>query len=354
MLPVFDTYVMVDWSASNEPSGNAPGSAAIWWAVQRAPFWKSWQRRTDAEPQMPNLAVQSRLESGVFYEKTRGHAFRHISDFLRNETRLGMRVLIGFDFAFGYPKDFLRHLHDEGTLDGPSAVTFWEWISKRMTDDERTNVNNRFDVAGELNRAVLAVSESEGPFWGYPSDAHQDIPKTNPYAAERKEWPFAFSERRQTERIVTGATPSTLWQLYGGPNVVGSQALLGLHWLHHFHRDLDGAVVWPFHTGLVYPASAASDSSPQIVIAEIYPSLLKKYYEAEPGVTDSAQVSVNARAFAHLDQHDSTLFRSLFQGHRDLTEADRKSVTEEEGWILGAGFEKEIDDALRSWSRSEP
>lgn len=356
-MPLFDTYVMVDWSAASRRAPAEPKEAAIWWAVHPL--------SPDASHQFEELGTEKQIDgyTSVFlrdvgvqvYERSRTEAIENIRRFLRHEAGNERRVLVGFDFAFGYPKGFLPALREAGVIEKPTARMFWEWMSGAISDDKdgKLNANNRFEVAGQMNRALRSRVIEHGPFWGHPKGV-PDVPPENPYASDRgRIWPFCFPKRRVTERRATGATPSTLWQLHWGPSVVGSQALMGLPRLHRLHCDLNDAKVWPFQTGLQCPVATTSDPCPRIVVVEIYPSLLKKHYQGKSGVTDSAQVRVNARAFAHLDQNHPTLFRSLFRGPSGLTEVERKSVTEEEGWILGVGFEKEINDAVDDVFASE-
>lgn len=359
-MPLFDTYVMVDWSASSRRAPAKPKEAAIWWAAHplrsdAAPGF----RALDTEKQRDGHTCVFYRDGGVqIYERTRAGAIESIRKFLVHETENDRRVLVGFDFAFGYPEGFFPTLREADVIEEPTARAFWNWVSEAVTENDKTNANNRFEVAGRLNRALRSGPTDHGPFWGHPkSSRFPGLTWYNPYAQERgRDWSFGFPKHRMTERRAMGATPSTLWQLYWGPSVVGSQALMGLHHVHHLRsrlEHLESAVVWPFDEGMQCPVVEASESHPRIVIAEIYPSLLKKYYRGEPGVTDSAQVSVNARAFAHLDQHHSTLFRSLFQGPDDLTEPERRIVMDEEGWILGVGFETEISNALDGAWQSE-
>ena len=398
MLPLFDTYVMVDWSAKNRPTTVAPQENAIWWAVH--PLRKE-TRPVFTGKQMGDGSQQMGDGSRVFdsddkvgveiYERTRHTAIENIKKFLRCEVEKERRVLVGFDFAFGYPRGFAELITGK-----PCALELWEALSVRHDHDnsividindkkntividvnDKKNTSNRFAVAAELNRRITVSAKdkdpcvSYGPFWGFPGGIGMERPPFDPYCKAQRpkskqhlpqlRWPaagFGFKRKRITDKKAAGA--KSVFQLNGNGSV-GSQAILGMRYLHGLRCHVkkwdgmkDRCVVWPFQTGFECPVSETSSSSPSIVIVEIYPSFLKKHYEGEPGVTDRAQVRVNARAFAHLDHDDSTLFRSLFQGPRDLSDVDRKSVTEEEGWILGAGFQREIDDALRGWNRGEP
>ena len=100
------------------------------------------------------------------------------------------------------------------------------------------------------------------------------------------------------------------------------------------------AAVWPFETGLRAPDTPA-------VIAEIYPSLLRAEVRARMGpgeILDSAQVRVNAEAFARLDEAGG--LAPLFAGIPALGREERRIVETEEAWILGLGHEAALRRAL--------
>ena len=102
------------------------------------------------------------------------------------------------------------------------------------------------------------------------------------------------------------------------------------------------ASIWPFETGL-----SATDAP--VVIAEVYPSLLKleiRQRRRQGEIFDAAQVRVNAEAFARLDKR--CLLAPLFEGDSNLTEEDRRIVETEEAWILGLGHEDALRDAFGS------
>ena len=95
---------------------------------------------------------------------TRREAVGRIERLLEKATAAGRRLLVGFDFPFGYPAGTARMLTDR---DGWEAV--WSRIAEVIEDDPR-NANNRFDAAALLNAAF----EGEGPFWG--NGLQRDIP----------------------------------------------------------------------------------------------------------------------------------------------------------------------------------
>jgi len=202
-------------------------------------------------------------------------------------------------------------------------------------EDAPDNANNRYDVATAINAAYPGL----GPFWGRPSAwDYPAIPTRASARAERDDHP---PERRIADHRAKGA--KTVWQLaYAGS--VGSQMLLGLPALKRLVADpriVGRARVWPFETGLRPPDAPA-------VIAEVYPSLLRNEVGARRGddeILDSAQVRVNADAFARLDAGGG--LAPLFAGAPRLTPGERWIVESEEAWILGLGHEEALKAACR-------
>ncbi len=276
----FDTIVMVDWSARSNPSPAKRTKDSIFFGIIR-----DGHRATS-------------------YQRTRQAAMRFLRGMLDGELRAGRRVLVGFDFPFGYPRGFAKAVtaHDD-----PFAL--WAWLASRIEDDAR-NRNNRFDVAEALNAGFNAP----GPFWGCSAKrATEEMLFRKPsYDA------FAFAERRAVEQILPRA--KTVFQLLGNGSV-GSQSLMGLPHLQGL-RERYGAdlTVAPFQ----------APEAP-IVIAEIYPGLIDAAVKArvrDNEVLDAGQVRLVARAFASLPAARlDTLLR----------EGDP-----EEGWILGLGAEAEL------------
>ena len=80
--PLFDTHIVVDWSARSRPSPVRPGKDAIWWALARTDGGEA------REPE---------------YARTRHEAIRRLARLMADELDAGRRVLVGFDFPFGYP-----------------------------------------------------------------------------------------------------------------------------------------------------------------------------------------------------------------------------------------------------------
>jgi molybdopterin-guanine dinucleotide biosynthesis protein B len=274
----FDTVAIVDWSASNGPSSARESADAIW------------------------IGTATRSGTDATYFRTRAEAEAHLETLIAAERAAGRRLLIGFDFAFGYPQGFAARLTRE-----PSARAVWHWLADRITDED--NRNNRFDIAAEINASFGAT----GPFWACPANrasAHLTTTCTAPAAS------LGLPERRAADRAVKGAQP--VWKLYT-PGAVGSQSLMGLPMIHRLSQRPNVAV-WPFDP---------IDTAPT-VLAEVFPSLLAPLVAKAEGIKDRAQVTLLAHALLNLAQTNT--LAPLLQTPPDPRFA-------EEGWILGAGHE---------------
>ena len=305
-MPLFHTHIVVDWSARSKPSPAKPTKDAIWWAVAR-------------------IASRIKVDEPE-YVRTRHEALDRLAGLIAGELDSGRRVLVGFDFPFGYPAGVAERLTGKA-----SGLALWDWLAARI-GDASDNGNNRYDVAAAINDTYPGL----GPFWGRPSAwLYTTIPVRSSERTEQNAHP---PERRICDIRATGA--KTVWQLaYAGS--VGSQMLLGRPALKRLTEDpriAGRAAVWPFETGLQTPDA-------QVAIAEVYPSLLRAEDRArrrEDEILDSAQVRVNAEAFARLDLQGGLVH--LFAGAPGLTADERRLVATEEAWILGLGHE----DALKA------
>ncbi len=290
MAPLFDHYVIVDWSAAAQPK---TGRDSIW-ICHQGPTGE----RVDNPP-------------------TRHRAKQLLGEILAAASARDERVLLGFDFPFGYPAGFAARLG----LAGVPWRALWDEIA-RLLDDHDDNRSNRFEVGAAFNRRV---SGERFPFWGCPPGFVDDFlgPKHHKlHDAER------LSEKRLIDRWMIGAQPC--WKLaYTGS--VGSQALTGIPVVRELRDDPRWAArarIWPFETGLTLPEAA------RIVFAEVWPSWWKKQIRPECGPpNDKAQVRSVAGIFA---AHDRTgELAALFAGDPGLTAAERDIVETEEAWTLG-------------------
>ncbi len=283
---LFDTHVMVDWSARSTPSPRRETRDALWACVARGGA---------TEPPR--------------YFRTRTALLAWLADVLATESTAGRRTLAGFDFPFGYPAGFAARL-----TGSPRALDLWAHIADRITDTP-DNAHNLYAVAASINRSL-----GGGPFWGRPRSIPQaDVPEKK---SDRRT--TGLPEFRAVEAIARGA--KSCWQLaYAG--AVGAQALTGIAALERLRRDprLPDITVWPFETGFTAPDAP-------VTLAEIYPSLLNAAVAramTPDTIKDAEQVRLTALAFARLDRRGA--LAPLFSP--PLASAIAAC---EEGWILGA------------------
>jgi precorrin-8X/cobalt-precorrin-8 methylmutase len=299
--PLFDAYLVVDWSAAAVPR------------LGKDSIWIYQLRRVDGElRQAASINVPTRLQ-----------ARSQLHELLAANLAAGLSSLVGFDFPFGYPHGFAAQLR----LSGPPWRALWELLAARI-DEKPGNDNNRFKVAAELNQQI---GGRPAPFWGCPENEAGPFlqPKRHPQHDA-----FGLSEKRLADAQLKG--PQPVWKLWGA-GAAGSQALTGIpvvHWLRN-HPSLAGAsVVWPFETGLSVPHRKDRAG---VVFAEIYPSLVPSVPQGGE-VKDEAQVRTIAWHFARLD--DAGRLARLFAGDPDQTPEERARVEAEEGWILGVPLQE--------------
>lgn len=285
----YDTVAIIDWSGGND-TGARPRKDAIWLGLTRD--------GNDTAPQY----IRNRIEAEAL-----------LANLIETETAANRRLFIGLDFPFAYPDGFARAL--AGT-DDPFAV--WSWLDRHIEDSPKTN--NRFDVAGLVNRTL---GDGIGPFWGNGRPNHDvpGLPRT------KRTYHNPFPDRRAVEKQAEGSF--TCWQL-SGAGAVGGQVLTGLPILHRLRQRFPGLIAtWPFEP-LDKP----------VALVEIWPGLINrivKEAEASGGIRDAHQVRLLARAVARL--------------HPDALAAMLDVNAPVEGWIMGLEHEDKLmataDDTLR-------
>jgi precorrin-8X/cobalt-precorrin-8 methylmutase len=283
---MFDAIVMVDWSAANVPR------------TGRDSIWICWHDR--AGEKLANPA-------------TRHQAKTLLADWLAEPMARGERVLIGFDFPFGYPAGFAARLG----LSGPPWQAAWREIARLVSDDEQ-NSNNRFDVAAAINERI---SGEKFPFWGCPAQPIRNCLGPKHHRGHEQN---GLAERRLIDEYMAGAQPC--WKLLGAGSV-GGQVLTGIPVVRALREDIrwrEQARVWPFETRLDAPADA------RLVFAEVYPSLWRHGDETPK---DKAQVRAVVKFFADRDQGGD--LGRFFAGDPELTREQRNRVEAEEAWTLG-------------------
>ena len=250
---LFDAYVMIDWSGGRTLGPSRPAEDNIW---------------------VGDLGVEGACQR---YFRGRHAATEHVRARLAEYVDRGARVLVGFDFPYGYPAGLSRAL----ALDGVAPWrAVWDELG-RLVHDDVMNVNNRFDVAAELNSRIAGP----GPFWGCPPS------EANTWLTPSTKGLFSFPVKglarlRATEAAMPGVQET--WKLYGAGSV-GSQAMLGIPRV----RDLrdDPAIeavsgVWPFETG--FTEQPIPPKGPFVLHAEIWPGIVD--VPADAPIRDQAQV----------------------------------------------------------------
>ncbi|MGE0877762.1 MAG: hypothetical protein AB7L13_00635 [Acidimicrobiia bacterium] len=272
-MPLFDTYVAVDWSASSTPKR---GRDSIW------------------------IAFGDELHNPA----TRHEATALLRTALLDAVHRGVRTIVGWDFAFSYPA---------GTLSRLGFQSWHELFDMLAGDivDRPDNSNNRFAVAAELNRRIGC---SIGPLWGCPPSA------AGRYLTTRRGPVTELGEYRACERLLRqrGRAVHSPFKLFTAGSV-GSQTLVGLPRLHELRNDRELAphsAVWPFE----------SVTSKAVVHVEIWPPDFAVDYGSHD-VRDAAQVLAVTTGLARLDRGDRL---SSALSVPDL------AVIAEEGWVLSA------------------
>jgi precorrin-8X/cobalt-precorrin-8 methylmutase len=313
-MPLFDNYVMVDWSGGNRR--RAGKQDCIWIthgpAAAGSPTTVSPPSRTEAEH-----IVRSQLQPVVASKKG--------------------RVLLCADFGYGYPAGFASLLPKPVSGGLPPWRIIWQYLRKHVQDDlgtkpgrQPTNRNNRFEVASAINSAASS-SASHGPFWClFKPGSYPCVPQKQPPQ------PFActtgtIASRRITDKRASSDTPFRLF----GTGSVGSQVLTGIPRLESIRFDPEFAncsVVWPFETGWAPAAGSWLDPGMRVLHAEIYPSV-------RAPLTDTIKDRGQVRAMWHwardLDAknlliREFTIPPGIESGsHHDTV------IRSEEGWILG-------------------
>lgn len=300
--PLFDAFVVVDWSANSSPKR---GADSIW----------SHLRIAGAHPDRAVPPIN---------HPTRAIAREYLVELLTSLA--GRRVLVGFDMPYGYPAGFAAAC---GLPAETPWLSIWQHLADRLVDLP-DNANNRFEIASQLN---AAISDGPGPFWGTTS-----AKLVTPHLSRTKAPGFPHGplvEHRLAELALQrqGLRPFSVWQLAGAGSV-GSQTLTGIPVLHALrtHRRLEArSSIWPFETGFTTDPCAGRPDA--IVHAEIWPSALGRPDPDLHPVKDAGQVLTLTEHLATLDARGE-----LAAQFAPPLDADTASVAlTEEGWVLGVG-----------------
>jgi hypothetical protein len=305
---LFDACIVVDWSANRTPK---IGRDSIWIAEAR----RAGARVRVGPPRNP---------------PTRAAAYDLICRALLDHVQAGHRVLIAFDFVYGFPCGFADALALAGP--GPRWLRTWRALTEAITDED-TDANNRWAVAEALNRRL---GSARGPFWNCPRAV------ATPYLSVTKgRFPHVvgagtrLAEYRAVDALIRRfrASLQSVWKLYTTGSV-GSQTLLGIPRLHALttHPGLARwSRVWPFETG--FAVDQFPEAGPFILHAEAWPRIVPEA-DRPALVRDARQVIALARHFAELD--GAGKLAPLFERPATLGDAGVAACCDEEGWVLGA------------------
>ena len=262
---------MVDWSGASVP---VRGPDSIWIAHGRK--------------NGGGLEIHEPLNA-----PTRALAVAHLAAVIDTHIAAGERVLVGFDFAFGYPAGFARALRLRGTA--PAWRRTWAALAELITDRD-DNANNRFVVAATLNRRL---GRRPGPFWNCPARAvSAALTATRPAFPYRARPALQLSEYREADRRLraSGRFVQSVWKLYTTGSV-GSQTLLGIPRVATLRFDARRAAVsrvWPFEV------TAPGRQRPFVLHVEIWPGMVPLERTLHP-VKDAAQALTMVRSLGARD-----------------------------------------------------
>jgi hypothetical protein len=316
-MPLFDFYIMVDWSGGTRRRGRRADT--IW--IAHGP-----------------ITADTPLTESPF---SRTEAIHLIHSLLLKETGTRRRVLLCFDFAYGYPMDFpaaLQAVTGKSDRDLPWLMV-WQYLSEEIKDDEGTrprakpsNRSNRFEVANRINALLSPTLESTGPFWcASPASTYPYIPQKRPPEPFQTDQGYAVQGLRLTDKHARSGSPFRLF----GTASVGSQSLTGIARLHQLRTDPELAAlsaVWPFETDW---ATKANWLPKHVLIlhAEIYPSTRDPLPDE---IRDRGQVRAMWEWARDLDQQN-LLWREFCRPVGiEVGSKEDLAIQLTEGWILGA------------------
>lgn len=293
-VPLFDRYIAVDWSASNQPKS---GKDSIWSCLGR---------NKTSELQTANHRTRREAEAWILRQLTAA-------------VRARERIIVGLDFPYGYPAGFAGLLE----VEGEPWQGIWAYLDHHVNDDGH-NVSNRFEVAARVNRQL----GRHAPFWGRPKrQAVPGLPFLKEAVYLRSRESRGVSEWRQVEEQLhrLKMCPQPVWKL-AGAGAVGSQSLVGIPVVRRLrdHPALrDVSRVWPFEVRV----PDLRVGSPAIVHAEIWPSMAP-FAQETGSCRDEQQVRAMVARWRGLDRQGHLV--DLFAGA-----PDDNVVRCEEGWVLG-------------------
>jgi hypothetical protein len=264
-----------------------------------------------------------------------------IHSLLVNEIESKRRVLICFDFAYGYPVDFAVALQAAtGKSDRVLPwLVVWQYLSEQIKDDEDTmpgakpsNRSNRFGVANQINAFLSPDPKVAGPFWSASSEAaYRYIPQNRPPEPFQTAQGYVVKGLRFTDKRARSGSPFRLF----GTASVGSQSLTGIARLHQLRNDPKLAAVsavWPFETGWSTKAKWLPKHV-SILHAEVYPSVRDPLLDE---IKDRGQVRAMWQWARDLDRDNLLWCEFCRPMEIETGSKEDLAIQLTEGWILGS------------------
>ncbi|MDZ4062732.1 MAG: cobalamin biosynthesis protein CbiG, partial [Brevundimonas sp.] len=143
MARLFDAYIIADWTAAE---GKKLGDTSLWLGVAKRD-------------------VRFRLYTETHNVATRAEGEALLASLLAEHRKRGDRVLVGFDFNFGFPAGTAERLK----LTGTPWSAMWKFLAANVVD-KPDNTNNRYQVAAKINRLM---TDNAWPMWGAPANQAQ-------------------------------------------------------------------------------------------------------------------------------------------------------------------------------------
>ena len=300
MARLFDSYVMVDWSAASKP---ATGADSIWIGAMT-----------------PDARLKLAFKASN--PATRAKALAELEDLLGRCLKRGDKVLLCVDFPMGFPAGAAEALK----LKGDPWRAMRDFLLKEMKD-KPDNSNNRFALAARMNRLI---SNGPFPFWGC---SKKDELTTLSVKKTREHKAGEIAEYRIAEEIAIAAKkgrPQPVWKIaYAG--AVGGQTLTGIPAIERLREKFPRLKLWPFEVPLAKLDAAALDGV-SVLVAEVLPSLNSSRPEATE-IRDEAQVRTICEVLAERDAGGK--LAAMFAGEQKLSDSQKAKIAGEEGWILG-------------------
>lgn len=332
---MFDDIVMVDWSSNTAPK---TGPDSIW------SYHKATGRPTQSSP--TNHPTRREAEE---------YLFKLVDELVVQPRERGEspnRMLVGFDFPFGFPKGVAAAVVP---LLGTSFAThpyqdLWRWFHAERFDQQRGSEHtalygNDLHVAAKFNDLLYRARSSQVPTsWDPDKDGRFFVlgGGDRPAQLQRRgiSLPTLAGTKlfgagkprgtvRHTDTTASGtAQAASLWQL-DGPGAVGRQMISGLPTLHRLllfcSANAVSVEVWPLDNGFTPPVPTAD-----IVVVEIFPSLFKAQYLGVHQPQDADQVHTYAEIVAKDDRAGK-----LGSWFTPSVAPTPYGYEREEGWMFG-------------------